>query len=442
MPVYSNLASSYGSLQIGDRIRRERKRHGWTLNELAGRFGVSVASLSAIENDKSPLTVDRLLELSAILRVRPDALFSGTRTRHFHVTRRTDVDSVRPPFAHVDRGGHAEWSYTNEVRPLAAPFVGKRIEPFEITILPAPDAAARFISHHHEEFFCVLEGVVECLLDAPDQRVRERLGPGDCMYFRSHLPHWLRAVGDRAARTVHVLCSPPGDSDDDRIDGDPGPIFRDGSANRLRPQLASKLRRLRQRHGLSLAQAADALAISPRRLAAIERATRPVGLDLLLRTCTVFRKPVEYFLASALIGPPFYVVQRARGIGRLRARHRRPSGRGPESGNVFKSLAGRFGARAMYPYYVRISPESTRVATLHEHHGQEFVYVLNGEVTLVTLVGGVRTTETLTRGDACFVDATVPHRFVAARSGPYGRTGADVLDVFWCPLGEDYLFRP
>ncbi|HTK28729.1 MAG TPA: cupin domain-containing protein [Vicinamibacterales bacterium] len=438
MPVYSSLGTSYGALQIGDRIRRARKRLGWTLSDLARRFDVSPATLSAIENDKSHLTVDRLIELSAILSVRPDALFSASTTRHFHVTRRTD-ESARHTLSLVDVAGRTSRTYGHELRPLAAPFVGKRIEPFEITI--QPESASPFISHHADEFFCVLDGVVDCALQTPEGAARERLARGDSMYFRSHMPHCLRAAGRAAARTVHVLCAPPGESDADRIDGDAGQVLRGEGAGGLRGQLAAKFRLLRRRHGLSVGRAASALGVSARALASIERARRPVGISLLLRACTVYRKPVEYFLASALIGPPFYTVQRARAVRRLRPRRRRGGPAGRMRGYVYKSLADRFGPRSMYPYYIRIPHDAAAAAALHEHHGQEFVYVLQGEVTLVTIVNQERTSETLARGDACLIDATVPHRFIAAPSGPFGRTAAEVIDVFWCPLGEDYLFH-
>jgi transcriptional regulator with XRE-family HTH domain/oxalate decarboxylase/phosphoglucose isomerase-like protein (cupin superfamily) len=440
MPVYSNLPLTYASLEIGGRIRRERTRRGWTLADLAKQFGVSVASLSAIENDKALLTVDRLLRVSQVLGVRPDALFSRTLTRPYQITRGSDMPEGKPP-AIIDEA-RGPRTYENPLHPLAAPYVGKHIEPFEITMLPAPREDLPFISHHNEEFFCVLVGRVECLLDTPDGRIRERLGPGDCMYFRSHLPHCIRAVGRKAAHTLHVLCPALGATEIERTDGEVAPIYSGRADLDVRTQVAAKIRTLRLRLGMSLAEAAATFRISERRLLGIERGRRPVGLDLLLRICAAFRKPVEYFLAGALIGAPYYAVQRASGIPRLRPRVRRDglSARTRPPRYIFRSLAGRFGARGMFPYYVKVPSGAAAVTTLHEHHGEEFVYVLNGQVTLVTLVEGSRVTETLSRGDSCFLDSTVPHRFIATAQGPYERSGAEVLAVLWCPLGEDYLF--
>jgi mannose-6-phosphate isomerase-like protein (cupin superfamily)/DNA-binding XRE family transcriptional regulator len=332
------------------------------------------------------------------------------------------------------------------LRPLAAPFVGKHMDPFEAALTPVPKARTPFLRHHHEEFLCILSGTIECLLDTPDGAVREQLSPGDCMYVRSHLLHGLRACAAGPAQAIRVLCAALGDSDLDRVEGDAGlaaasevPDLAHTGA-RSHSAVPMKLGVLRQRFGWSLAEGASALGVSQRKLTAIERGRRPVGLDLLVRACSVYRKPVEYFLGSALNGPPYYSVHRARALRHLRPRIRRAHAPDVGPGYVYKSLADRFGARGMYPYYVKVPPHAPESTTLHEHHGQEFVYVLNGEVTLVTMLDGTRTTETLGRGDACYLDSSVPHRFIAAPSSAYGRRGAEVLGVFWCPLGEPYLF--
>jgi transcriptional regulator with XRE-family HTH domain/quercetin dioxygenase-like cupin family protein len=441
VPVYRHLSESYRLLQIGGRIRRERRRRRWTLATLAKRIGISVASLSAIENEKALVNVDRLLAIGEALGVRADTLFSRTESHHFHITRRsTAAEPALLPPTIVDEDGRSRGTYDNPIRPLAAPFVGKHIEPVAITVLPLPDASVSFISHHHEEFFVVLSGAVECLLETPDGRLRERLAPGDCMYFRSHLPHCIRALGNTPAHTIHVLCAALGDTDDERVVGDLGPIVRRERETPLSACVAARLKSLRQRRGQSLTDCAAAVGISARRLAAVEDGRRPVPFDLLLRVCALFRKPVEYFLADALISRPFFVVQRAAGIRQLKARVRRDQPPGNGTQNVFKSLADRFGRRGMYPYYVTVTGQGSRQVTMHEHHGQEFVYVLNGEVTLVTRLHGNKIFETLSRGDSCFLDSTVPHRFIAATPSPYRNSSAELLDVFWCPLGEDYLF--
>ena len=94
----------------------------------------------------------------------------------------------------------------------------------------------------------------------------------------------------------------------------------------------------------------------------------------------------------------------------------------------------------MYPCLLRLLNVELETLTLHEHHGQEFMYVLEGELELITYAGSQRVTETLRAGDSCYLDSSVPHLLHSSTRNPYSETSAAVIDVFWCPLGEAYLF--
>jgi transcriptional regulator with XRE-family HTH domain len=99
-----------------------------------------------------------------------------------------------------------------------------------------------------------------------------------------------------------------------------------------------------------------------------------------------------------------------------------------------------FPAKQMYPYFLRLLNVDIEMLLHHEHHGQEFIYVLEGELELTTYSGD-RAPEILRAGDACYLDSTVPHLLRSWTRNPYSETSAEVLAVFWCPLVEDYLFR-
>jgi mannose-6-phosphate isomerase-like protein (cupin superfamily) len=161
-----------------------------------------------------------------------------------------------------------------------------------------------------------------------------------------------------------------------------------------------------------------------------------------LFACRRFRKPLEYFLSSNQHDGPPYFLQRASEIRQTPARTRRRLVDAGWSETQFRSLASGFGTRGMFPYYVKLRHPGHRYdISLHEHHGQEFVYVLNGQVTLVTILNGKRVTETMVAGDTCFIDSTVPHRFLGMGLSPYDESSAEIIDVYWCPLGESYLFE-
>ncbi len=52
-------------LQLGQRVRTERARRGWSLEELAERSGVSRAMLSKIERDEASPTAELLVRIAA-----------------------------------------------------------------------------------------------------------------------------------------------------------------------------------------------------------------------------------------------------------------------------------------------------------------------------------------------------------------------------------------
>lgn len=438
MPVYTNSDLEGSELHLGRTIREHRKGRGWTLHELASRLSISAASLSAIENEKVVLDLERLVAIADVLGIRPDAMLPKSPSCHFHVTRHSALETwPATPLNLPNRESAPASSHLNLLRPLAGPFVGKHMEPFHIKVGPIADDQIHYICHHREEFFFVLRGDVECLLKTPDGLVRETLGAGDCMYFRSNLPHCIRALPGQTPFAIHVVHTPYSTADSEY--GDTAISFNDGLPKNLTEQIACQIVALRQARGMSMGSFAEELNLSVRRLAEIERGRKSVSIKLLLAACRHFRKPLEYFLSGTMLDRPFYFVQHVREISRLpvRARRRLVDPQWSE----FRSLASGFGPRGMFPYYVKHRYPKGQSITLHEHHGQEFTYVLNGEVTLVTVLEGKRVTETLSAGDACFIDSTVPHRFIGLGLSPYDDSSAEIIDVFWCPLGESYLFE-
>ena len=209
MPAYTHLDDDYAALRLGARIREHRKQRGWTLATLAARLSVSVGTLSAVENDKLAVHVDLLLAVSNVFDVPLDRLLPRSATAHFHITRRGYTASQPPlPMKVVNRATEGLMSYHNKLWPLARPFVGKHLEPFEIEVQPIADSDLRFISHNHEEFVFVLRGRIQCLIQTPDGPTDTTLSAGDCIYFWSYLPHCIRSLDAEPARTIHVEYSP------------------------------------------------------------------------------------------------------------------------------------------------------------------------------------------------------------------------------------------
>ncbi|MFC7755531.1 helix-turn-helix domain-containing protein [Tsukamurella soli] len=63
----------------GTAVRAHRRRHGVSLRDLAARIGVSAATLSAIENGHTRLSVDRARDIAAALDIPTRALVDAHR---------------------------------------------------------------------------------------------------------------------------------------------------------------------------------------------------------------------------------------------------------------------------------------------------------------------------------------------------------------------------
>jgi transcriptional regulator with XRE-family HTH domain len=430
----------YAQLGIGGRIREFREKRGWSLHELGAQLGVSPATLSNIERDRVALDVERLLDVSSALAIDYRQLLPGVESRHFEIVRRSAMRTPGPLARAVNPSSGAV-PYHHLVRPLAASVTAKQIEPFHIRVMPIAESELSFINHGHEEFVFVLKGEVECLLRTPDGIVSHALGEGDCMYFCSSLPHCIRSAGPEPADTIHVLCAGQSERPSEPRGGITTIFSRDWPLT-LRERVGGRLKSLRQALRMTVAQFADAAGVGARWLADVEVGHKPIPLDFLLSVSRRFQKPIDYFMAGAIVPSPYCFVQRASDINTVPARKRRAGLAGADNtSDAFRPLARGFPRRSMHPYYVKVARHDRSPAAMHEHYGQEFIYVLNGEVTLLTIVNGEPFTETLIAGDACFIDSTVPHRFLGAHVNPFEPLNAEVIDVFWSPLGENYLFH-
>ena len=172
----------------------------------------------------------------------------------------------------------------------------------------------------------------------------------------------------------------------------------------------------------------------------IEAGTRRRPLDV-FGSRVHSASPFEFVRDTRHAGP-HYFVQRSSEMSQLMPRQRRmPTdvADAPKP-NIFYPLASRFPTRHMYPYLIRVRNVDAETLARHEHHGEEFMYVLEGQLEVTTYVEEKRVTEILRPGDSCYIDASVPHFVRGLTRSPYSQISAEVLDVFWCPLGEGYLF--
>ncbi|MEH3089965.1 MAG: XRE family transcriptional regulator [Microbacterium arborescens] len=165
--------------QIGPRLRAARQDHGLTLDELAGRAGMSPSTLSRLESGKRQASLELLVPLTRQLGMRIDDLVPAEQP---------DPRVRRPA---TTRHGHVVAPLTRESSP---------VQTFKVTYPPAEAAPAPRV-HDGFEWFYVLSGRIRLALDGRELV----LGRGEAAEFDTRIPHSISAVGTRPAEVISIF---------------------------------------------------------------------------------------------------------------------------------------------------------------------------------------------------------------------------------------------
>jgi transcriptional regulator with XRE-family HTH domain len=178
---------------IANRIKKLRHSKKITLESLAKITGFTAGYISRIEkSDKAP-PISTLSKIAAAFEVDISFLLSEDESNNplkMVVMRKND------PKEPSDRKA----SYGYRYEPLARKKLGKNMEPY--ILYPDFEYSTTF-QHDGEEFFYVLEGIIEFVYG--DEKCV--LEPGDSMYFDASVPHSGISMGDEKAKVLIMIYS-------------------------------------------------------------------------------------------------------------------------------------------------------------------------------------------------------------------------------------------
>ncbi len=181
-------------LSIGVNIRRYRTAEGLTLKELASRSGVSIATISKIENGKISGGFETIYKIARGLGVLvTEIIIDDTGGREALAVHRGDK-------ADVHRTALYDY-YPQAFRRAGA------LNPYVMVIhAREPPDPRDWSVHDGEEIVLVLSGQID--LHQQDTKA-VRLGTGDSACFDSGRRHCFTSVGDRSARILSVSTRGP-----------------------------------------------------------------------------------------------------------------------------------------------------------------------------------------------------------------------------------------
>ncbi len=183
-----NRDSLSADLLVGKRLRDLRIRRGYSLRELADHSGLSINTLSLIENGKSSPSVSTLQQLALALNVPIAAFFE------------TEPVVKQIVFTTAGQRPQAVFGKT-QMQNLGKDLAGHVVQPFVITLTPGKSSGDRMIVHTGYEFVYCLNGVIHYQVE----KDHFNLHPGDSLVFEAHLPHCWMNDSDETTQFLLVL---------------------------------------------------------------------------------------------------------------------------------------------------------------------------------------------------------------------------------------------
>lgn len=178
------------SRPLGERVRQLRTDRAMTLARLAQHSGISVSTLSKLENGQTGLSLDNVIRLSAAFGMPVSILINETEASggSYSVARADD------PFSH----GVTQLDF----KVLHDDLPGQRNIFWQVRVrCHSLEQFGPFHSHPGEEFFYVLSGRVELHLDGEEPIL---LKTGDSVQFDSAIGH---AYVSRSRADAKILMS-------------------------------------------------------------------------------------------------------------------------------------------------------------------------------------------------------------------------------------------
>lgn len=165
--------------------------------------------------------------------------------------------------------------------------------------------------------------------------------------------------------------------------------------------IGSKIKLLRKDRQFTLQDLSDKTGLSKPLLSQVENSLVIPPLPTLLKISKALRVPMTYFITEE--ENRVTVVRSQEVIG---APKRFVEGRDPESYAYSSLVEGKI-HKKMEPLYVEFATMAKNKVTPLGHHGDEFIYVLEGELEIFY----DETTYILEAGDSLYLDARVPHGY-------------------------------
>lgn len=177
--------------QIAERLRGLRDALDLSEEEMAEASEISVEEYKTAESGNADISVSMLQKIARKYGVALDALMFGEEPKmnSYFLTR-------------AGMGISIERTKAYKYQALASGFIGRKADPFIVTVEPKPDEEPiHFNAHSGQEFNMILSG--RMLLNINGKELV--LNQGDSIYFDSKQPHGMKALDGKTVKFLAVI---------------------------------------------------------------------------------------------------------------------------------------------------------------------------------------------------------------------------------------------
>ena len=178
-------------VEIGERLRALRLKHGLSQRALAKRAGVSNATISMIEGGRTNPSVSGLRQILSGIPISLAQFFAEDSK---------DDDKVVFRAAELTEIGAGAVSY----RQVGSNLIGRSLQMIHERYQPGAESGQAMLTHLGEEAGLIIKG--QMLLEVAGRRYEMRAG--DAYLFDSRKPHWFKNIGETELVLVSA-CTPP-----------------------------------------------------------------------------------------------------------------------------------------------------------------------------------------------------------------------------------------
>jgi transcriptional regulator with XRE-family HTH domain len=181
-------------IRIGERISRLRKQAGLSLRELADLTGVSFTTIQKIESNAIIPSVASVMKIAQGL----------GRSVSFFLDEETEIPGEIRRVRREDRSVTEVPASRLRVEDVALDLRNSLLQATLLTVAPGGVSGDEPLLHPGEEIKLCLKGQLEYRVGGETYLVEE----GDCLHFKSDIPHFWKNPGEEEAVVLSV-CTPP-----------------------------------------------------------------------------------------------------------------------------------------------------------------------------------------------------------------------------------------